>query len=235
MRLGAKLNYFVYNGRSCADWHVVCSGSGTFDGAAINFDETQIPGRHGQRMYTDGTYDAIDIAYKDCWISKDADVGYLDDFRDFLMSDPGYHELWDPYHEDEYRLAAFVDTIEPEMGVLNDSAQFDVKFHCDPRRWLISGKRDVDLTDGGTLHNPTRHEAMPLITLTGEGTLTINDSTIQYSGGGTITLDCDDMTCDNMGAVALSNHDFPVLRSGDNTITNSGFSSVTIRPRWYRL
>ena len=92
------------------------------------------------------------------------------------------------------------------------------------------------------IYNPTLFESLPLIRVTGYGTLTINSDVITVSSGQTYVdidseiQDCYTGTTNKNSKVAFQSNKFPVLKPGANGISYTGsITKVEITPRWYRV
>lgn len=90
--------------------------------------------------------------------------------------------------------------------------------------------------------NPTVFPSQPLIRIFGAGTFTLNDITVTVSQADEYTdVDCELMDCykgnvNKNQYVSFSTYDFPVLKSGQNTVEFAGgVTAVTIIPRWWRV
>lgn len=114
-----------------------------------------------------------------------------------------------------------------------------------PNEWF-------DIESAWTLHmaldpepvmlNPTVFPSQPLIRIFGAGTFTLNDITVTVSQADEYTeVDCELMDCykgnvNKNQYVSFSTYDFPVLKSGQNTVEFAGgVTAVTIIPRWWRV
>ena len=100
----------------------------------------------------------------------------------------------------------------------------------------------VTIASPAELENPTLFESKPIIRVYGNGTLNINDIyiTVANSPYTYIDIDCELMDCyhgsNNANSyVSFSTTDYVTLRSGTNYFSYSGFSQVSITPRWYTI
>lgn len=104
----------------------------------------------------------------------------------------------------------------------------------------------LDITAVVLLQNPTPFDAYPIVTVTGNGTVTIGETTLTVAGNvGPVTIDCQLMEAyydngtqvvDKNAYVTMSNHKFPYLPGGQaSEVASTGFSSVIVTPRWWRL
>lgn len=94
------------------------------------------------------------------------------------------------------------------------------------------------VSSGTVLFNPTRFDALPLIICSGNGTITMNGTTMTVSGNsGQIYIDCElqDAYLGTTNKNSKITSTFPKLAPGQNTITYSGLTGVQIRPRWWTI
>lgn len=102
------------------------------------------------------------------------------------------------------------------------------------------------LTAAGTITNPSYKESLPLIKILGSGNITLIVNSIPFqmqSVSGNIWIDCEFKIgySEVNGIKQNANHkvrtlDFPILVSGNNTISWTGtVTSVEIHPRWRSL
>ena len=95
---------------------------------------------------------------------------------------------------------------------------------------------------GSALYNPTLYESKPTIRVYGNGTVTINGNTITIASGQSyIDIDSEAQDCytgntNKNDKVSFSEHKFPTLKPGVNSISYTGsVTSVEITPRWWIL
>lgn len=230
-------HYFTFNGHNSSDFGVWISGSGTYGAPSWDVDEVEVPGRNGTLHIDNGRLKNLQVTYP-AFIPRGWPVKWAG-FKDMLLRDPAFLRLEDTYHPDYYRLASFIGPLDPEVTAANRSGSFDVRFICRPERWLVSGEEMLSISSGDVLQNPTGFPAKPLIRVVGTGTITVGDYSVTVSANSNYTdIDCELMdaycgTSNRNGNITTS--EFPVLESGENTITYSGFSSVKITPRWWTV
>ena len=112
----------------------------------------------------------------------------------------------------------------------------EVQFYCDPVKHLI-GEEEITLAESGeSIECSGTLEAFPLITIHGSGTVTIRiwdrTLTIPEATDGMI-VDCENQWI-LTGGVPIMNAcsgKFPKLLPGENIITYTGASSLTVAPR----
>ena len=159
-----------------------------------------------------------------------------------LMSQVGYKRLTDTYNTDEFRMATFESGLNVDPIKSLSAGQFEIKFNCKPQRWLTSGESVTTLTTSGSISNPTRFAAKPLIVVTGYGTVKVGSNTITITNNfPSVTIDSELGDCYSGSSnanpyVSFSKNVFPTLAYGSNSITISGnVTKVEITPRWWRL
>lgn len=233
------LNYFRYAEKNSTDFGVWISGESTYSSPEKDIEAVVIPGKNGTLTIDNGRFHNIAVSYPAFIV--DNFVQNFDAFKAFLASVKGYAKLSDTYHPDYYRLARFNASIDPEMTQDNRHGRFTVTFDCDPRRFLVSGERAVTFTANGSLKNPALFDAKPLIRAYGIGYFTISGIRVNITTANEYTdIDCELQeaykgTTNCNGNITLVNGEFPILKSGTNTIVISGLSRLDITPRWWTV
>lgn len=237
------INYFTFAGKNSQDFKVYISGQGTYNAPARVYSEYVIPGKSGSLLIDENRFEDVDLTYP-AFIFEEMGAN-IEGLRNYLLSKSGYQRLEDTYHPDEYRLAVFKDGLEADVDQRHEFASFDLTFKCKPQRFLKSGERAITIASSSSpfvLKNPTDQASMPLIRITGTGTLQIGEYSVKVSQSQSyIDIDCEMMDAYNgttnlNGKVVLTNYNFPKLLPGNNNIViGSGISSVRITPRWWEV
>lgn len=232
-------NYLIFNGYNSKDYGVYISGLNTFGGAERDVQIISVAGRDGDLTIDNGRYNNIKVTYP-AFIYDNFDVN-VSAFRGILLSAYGYKRLEDSYHPQEYRRARYVGQFAPDVVDWLKAGEFNLDFDCDPRRFLKDGEKVLSITTGDKIKNQTPFDAKPLIRVYGTGTITIGSvSVVVNTANGYTDIDCElqeaykgSTNCN--GNITLTDGKFPVLVSGDNTITYSGFTQVDLTPNWWIL
>lgn len=233
------INYITFNGVPSTEFDLYVGGQFSFKAPRKDIVKVDIPGRNGDLIFDNGTYSNIEITY--VIVGMNNFKSKINLIKDWLLSPVGYTILEDTYDTDHYRYATLASGIDFIMSCLNKFGKANIIFDCKPQRFLNSGDTVTALSASGTLTNPTPFNAKPLIVCTGAGTLTIKSQTITVASGlSPITIDCENMDCysgttNANSYVTFSTDDFPVLEPGANAYSRTGFSSVKVTPRWWRL
>lgn len=230
---------FFLDGESCRTHGMVCSGTGVWDAPERDVEVIEIPGRNGALTIDNGRWKNVTISYPILitppFPQKSAEA------RAWLCSAPGYRRLEDERYPEVFRKARLRGGISFKPTEKLDAATATLTFDAMPQRFLKSGEDAVTFSASGSLYNPTRYEALPLIVVngTGDGTLTVNGNTMTISDiSSNVTLDSEICraykgTTPKDSTVEGS---YPVLVAGANTITFTGdITSVVITPRWWTL
>lgn len=238
-------NFIVFDGQNLADFGLHVSGAGTYGSPERDVDEEEVPGRNGSLIFDNGRYKNAEVTYQASILGESEDdyTRKIQELRSFLGSRKGYKRLEDTYRDGEYRLAAFVDGIEPDDEVLLQGSEFEITFNCKPQRFLKTGEYKLTFTGSGSIYNSTYFDATPLIRIYGTGKVGIGSydisisetSTVDYVDVDSDIMDCYCKTVNCNDLVTLSNNEFPVLTPGKNTISLDGVAKIEIIPRWYVL
>ena len=122
--LGKECNMFVL-------------GKGAFGAPSRDVAQIHIPGRNGDILIDNGGWNNVDVTYPSCCILSNFREN-IAKLKSYLLANPGYHELIDPYNPDEVRYAEFRGPFTPEAFTSkgNNAGMFDLTFNCKPQRFL---------------------------------------------------------------------------------------------------
>lgn len=234
-------NYFTFAGESSLDYGIGISGSGTYNKPPKRSERFTIPGRNGDLVIEDGSYENLEYTYP-AYIVEKLPVR-IDGLAAFLLSTKGYQRLEDTYHPEFFRMGVYLSGLDVEPGTLNAYGRFDVTFDVKPQKFLVVGEIPIEYTENGVISNPTRFYAKPLIRAYGTGVLGIGSESITILQADEYTdLDCDaeeaykDSYANNCnGNIRLSGANYPRLRPGDTGISLDGITKIEIVPRWFTI
>lgn len=232
-------NGFTFNGRKSTDLKIYIDSSYTINTATPNVSTVSVPGRAGTVLLDDSCPQSFTrtipfyvreppanqmkaVTEITTWLRRTVNVYHDLKFAD----DPDY----------TYRVAMTGDlSFKREESDL--TGELTALFY--PYKFLDEGLKELTVTNGQTLNNPGNFTALPLVTLTGSGTVTVTGkSSFKLTGvGGGAILDSETQSCTNLTKqetiFGRMSGDFLTLPPGDNKITwdNSDFT-VKIVPRW---
>lgn len=231
------MDVLTFNGQSLADFHTFWDGKDLFISPEKDVTFYEIPGRNGEVSVSNNRYKAKEIPIN-CFIKENFKQNYPA-LIDFLYSQDGYGRLENSKEPDIFQKACFVSQIEPNTGAFLKYADFVLTFKVYPQKWLKQGEIAIPIESSLSLINPTHQIAKPLFEVVGTGSITINSSVLALSQNTSTTyIDCEIEDCwegsiNRNGDLTIQGG-FPVLTS-TNEITVSGFTSVKVYPRWWRL
>lgn len=112
-------------------------GKGVFGAPSRDVTQIHVPGRNGDILIDNGGWNNVDVTYSSCCILSNFRENAAK-LRGYLLANPGYHELTDPYNPDEVRYAEFRGPFTPEAFTSkgNNAGMFDLTFNCKPQRFL---------------------------------------------------------------------------------------------------
>ncbi len=241
----------VWNGITSRSISLIVERPPDYVVAERDYEATHILGRNGDLLTDNKSFKNVQQPYDIAFGSLEKTHSEMAAaVSEWLHSASGYARLEDSYDLDHFRMAYYMEETELE-NILNHLGRATINFNCMPYRFLKSGDRPVMFTTTGQiLLNPTRFEALPLITVygTGAATLTVNDMTIKIKEiGNQITLDSDlgEAYMISSSGIATSKNDqiewadaihhaFPFFHSGQNRIAFTGsVTKVEVTPRWW--
>ena len=237
----------VVGGVSSADYGIIVLDVNDTDMPRRDYTTVSVPGRSRDLHYDNGRFENIDRVYK-CFSVSMPTFGNASDaisaFVGRIMRLKGYQRIECDLHSDFFVKGECRGDMQPVFSDGRGTAQFDLTFDCDARKYLKSGERSITLASGTqTLINPETEPASPLLVITGTGYIQIGSRRITVaSNPGTMVIDCElgdaysQALHENYNSrISLNTSEFPELDSGANSITVSGLSSCKITPRWCKL
>ena len=113
---------------------------------------------------------------------------------------------------------------DPEVSAKNDVGKFDIVFNCKPQRFLTSGSTKTTLTANGTITNPTRFAARPLLEVNGYGAIDINGETVSINAGplGNVSVMNVQSTSSGVSVESLGSQSFTFSAEMDTAQLNTG-------------
>ena len=232
-----KNHTLTFNDISLIDYQCFYDGSQLWRKPERLVEKCSVIGRNGDLIIDQGSYSNITRPFN-CFIRKDFIKNY-NSLIDALSNTKGYGRLETTEEPDVYYMASFVDEIQPDLWQFNEKGTFTLNFDFKPQKWLKMGENAIEIDSSISLVNPTSQTALPLIEVVGTGNITINSSVLTLSQNTSTTIiDCETQDCYegtiNRNANLTIVGGFPVLTK-ENEISVSGFTSVKLYPRWWRL
>lgn len=230
------MDVITFDGVSFRDFNTFWDGAELFSTPEKDVTFYTIPGRNGDLSISNNRYNNIERNVN-CFIREDFRKNYTS-LVNFLLSCDGYKRFESTKEPDVYQMAQFISQIEPQTGAFLKYGSFGLTFNFKPQKWLKSGENAIGITTSLTLINPTSQTALPLIKVTGTGTITINDSVLTLANNTSVTIiDCETQDCyegtTNRNSDLTIVGGFPVLKKS-NSISVTG-CTIELIPRWWRL
>lgn len=217
-----------------------------------DYENIHIPGRNGDLHIDRGSFHNVEREYE--IVSGDEKTDYQTvsaKISEWLHSvyehswSSSYQRLEDTYEPDYFRMAMFVDEVEID-NILYHAGRAKIKFNCKPQRFLKSGETIITkTTPRGSINNPTKFDAAPILKVYGYGTLGVGTNTIQILEYPTsipyVEIDCDIMDAyydaTNLNEyVVLTNNVYPTIHPGlCNIALDGNITKVEIKPRWWTV
>ena len=187
------LNKVIFDDVDSSDYNVFISGDGAYNAPARRGEMITIPGRNGSLFMEEDAFENIEVTYP-AFIGEQNKASFRDilrNYRSALSSKKTYCRIEDTYHPDEFRLGVFHSGVETEPKLYTTAGDFSIVFDCKPERFLKSGEIEHTYTlSSNTITNPTLFDALPLMKITGNGTITIGNYQVDVTGNvGSFWLD----------------------------------------------
>ena len=221
----APYKTFTFDGESSADYGVYITGEGVFNAPERAVEMVDIPGRNGSYALDQGRFGNIEVTYT-AGMVDDSETDFADrlaDVRNWLCSKKGYVRLEDEYNPDEYRMAVYSSGISVEHADLK-TGEFEISFDCKPQRWLTSGETATAVANNGTLTNPTRFDAEPLLEVKGYGGIEFNGYSIDIEN----VLLGDVVLVDDISGNAVYYVDTNTFNNGDTITVRAKYEAPLI-------
>lgn len=247
-------DFLIFDDKNTMDFGVYLYSSSTLNASRRDAEGEVVVGKNGEIIRDNGRLENVPLTYTG--LIREDMVSNLRGLKGFMLSRVGYCRLQDTFNPDEFRMAKFEEGFEVTHDRTFNMAKFPMVFNCRPERWLLEGEHDIAISSSNTvLLNPTYFDAKPFFTVTGNGTITVSNADVTYtmalSGtSGEYYIDCEYMDCYGVSngeyvnlnsKITLSDTlgdypHFPVL-AGDkeSTINATGFTSVSMKARWWTV
>ena len=226
------MNHFTFNGHSTSEFGLLVTGLATYGSPARRVEKISVPGRNGDVLLDEGTFDNYIARYE---------IGIIDDFKvnareiaNWLLSSRGYSDLTDTYNPETFRKASFYSNIDYVVTALSRAGTASIEFDCKPQRYYVSNA-NINVSASASAQTITlAHNAEPIITMAQAGTVTVNGKTFTTSQA-PITINCQTMQAYN-GTTLLNDKisgEFPDFVKGANTVTTN--KALVITPNYWEL
>jgi len=232
-------SYFIWKGEDCRSKGVLLSGPVAVVKPEERVQHVTIPGRSGELTLTEG--DGIYQSYIQT-ASILVNGGYrINEIQNWLKGDGYVTFHGEPNRKQKARVIGAVTLTKHSRR--SDWWEGEVQFYCEPLKENLSEANVTITSSGSAVMNLGDVPARPLLAVTASGT-----TVVIAAGGNTLTItgatssrvyyiDCDAQIIWHIESNAtvvdtqLSSGNFPVMNPGSNSITGSGWSSVTVTKR----
>lgn len=239
------MNDLYYGLKRLSDYGAYYDGSKAFVKPQRDVEFVSVPGRNGDVAFSNDRFMNVEVHFN-CFIKSGFVNKYSDLINDFSES-ASYVTLECDSDPGVTRIAYFVSATEPQTGQFNDLAQFDLVFNCKPQKFITSEYvyKSIPSTTTDIL-NPGKQIAYPKFRFSGNGTLYWKDD-VNYLltevtiANATTPIEFDTEIQDayyfgtNMNSYVTLSNGYPTIGRYGNKVSWTGFTSVEIAPRTWRL
>lgn len=230
------MNTFTYNGTASSTYGIFIEHRPVLTFPKRVIESISVPGRSGNLLFDTGAYENVTLTYQVAYKGNVRSNGV--DIATWLYQND-YLTLTDTYEPSYFRKAVYVSPLNV-TDIIAVAGRAAITFDCKPQRYLLSGLTAITPTSGDDITN-LYQPALPIISLTGNGTLTVGSKTVTISGNtGTLVLDSERQTAEvagnNANSLITLSDGFPALENGDTTVSWDGtIANVSIVPNWWTL
>lgn len=230
------MNTFTYNGVTSSTYGIFIEHRPVLTFPKRVIESISVPGRSGNLLFDTGAYENVTLTYQVAYRGSVRPTGV--DIATWLYQND-YLTLTDTYEPSYFRKAVYVSPLNV-TDIINVAGRATITFDCKPQRYLLSGLTVLSPTKGSSISN-SYQPALPIITLSGNGTLTVGSRTVTIVGNtGTLTIDSERQTAEvggnNANNLITLSDGFPILGNGNTNITwTTGISNVKVTPNWWTL
>ncbi len=135
----------IFDGRSSKNYGIQVEHPPGYQTPARDYEMVHIPGRNGDLLIDNGSYQNVSREYEIAVGSEDGDFTEMANrIAEWLYSTSGYARLEDSYEPGYYRMAACQEGITVE-NLEQHAGRAKVVFNCKPQRFLKSGEEIVEV------------------------------------------------------------------------------------------
>ncbi len=235
------LSFTLGNKNSSTDFGIITSVRPSIPSPKRRISYIEVPGRDSSLRYDEGTYEDVTIAV-DCTIKGANLMERLDSIKAWLYS-AGESDLVFSFQPDKKYRAQVVNSIDFKQA-FKICSRFVILFSCRPfKYWVNNTVITVNTGAGTTIVNQGSVASRPIIKVycSGNGKFKINSAEVALSNITVpyLTLDSELeeayylVNGEMKNANNLMAGEFPILSTGNNTVTFSGgVTKLEIAPNW---
>lgn len=233
----------IFNGISSQDFHIQVEHPPGYEFPERDYDLVHVPGRNGDIVLDKGSYKNVEREYEIAVAAiNESFATAANRISEWLHSASTYARLEDSYEPEYYRMALYSEN-NLVSNILQHAGRTTVLFNCKPQRYLKQGEKPVIFKSTGKLRNPTYFNALPIITVKGNGSgvLQVGNYIVNISSiEGSLIIDSEIQDAyngtQNQNQYVTLNNGFPQLVSGESQISfTGGITSVEVIPNWWTL
>lgn len=231
--------YFVWKGEDCRGRGILLSAPVPIVKPEERVQHVTIPGRPGELTLTEG--DGIYQSYIQTVSIVMEGAFRINEIQNWLKGSGYVTFHGEPQRKQQARVIGAVTLTKHSRR--SDWWEGEVQFYCEPLKENLTETSETITSSGSTVINLGDVPARPLLAVTASGTTVViaaGGNTLTITGATSSTvyyIDCDAQIIWHMESNAtvvdtqLSSGNFPVLNPGSNSVTGSGWSSVTVTKR----
>ncbi|MCW6681616.1 phage tail protein [Aerococcaceae bacterium NML160702] len=233
------MSEITFNGRKSTEFGLRLLSGFDYVSAQDDIDTIEVIGRDGVLLKDNKRLRPVNVSYSFTVTDTQGLTHKLEDISRWLHT-KGWHDLVLDWDRDYIYRASYNSRLNISE-VFHNFGMLKLDFLLHPIKYLKTGREVINVEDGIRLINAGTLPSKPIITITGNGnmTLSINRKRLVLENvQNSITIDSERrLIYNDSGAqwdkvVRLSEDDFPVIGIGDNDIEITGATNMKIIPNW---
>lgn len=231
--------YFVWKGEDCRGRGILLSAPVPIVKPEERVQHVTIPGRPGELTLTEG--EGIYQSYIQTVSIVMEGAFRINEIQNWLKGSGYVTFHGEPQRKQQARVIGAVTLTKHSRR--SDWWEGEVQFYCEPLKENLTEATETITSSGSMVMNLGDAPARPLLQVTASGTTVVvaaggNELTITGATSSRVYyIDCDAQIIWHIESNAtvvdtqLSSGKFPVLQKGSNSVTGSGWSSITVTKR----
>lgn len=232
---------FTYKNKKGTDFYLRAINAIGFSSPERDIDYLSVQGRDGDLIMDNGRYQSVLIRIP-VEMNPPAHVNVEElasRIANWLLTDINYHDfIWE--HDIDFVYKALFNESFATERLLSNLGRTVLNFRFHPLKYRKESLVETVVVNNSVINNPFEIAAKPLLKITGNGNinLTIANSTplvLQGVDGG-IIIDSETQTVTSLDGertqfAKMYSYPFPEIKPGNNLVTFTGATSVTIIKR----
>lgn len=191
---------FIFNSLKSTDFNMYINAEYEIASSVPDYQTVEVPGRDGDLIIPNDRYKSFVQELPIIYLGKYKEVVQkINQARQIMLADSNWHDFLFSFDSDYIYRAAYLSSFP--IKKTSTSITQTLQFNMMPYKYLISGNNLIELHDGVQLKKEGTLDAKPLITVVGNGdiSIAIGNSKLNLKGiDGGLIMDSEAQTCTDL-------------------------------------